>query len=493
MSTENFPGGTDPQAAIQAAAVARAELHQHISGWLHGHDVNQMDFILCVAITGGSTEQGEKLWGIVVGGSSSAKSEDIRMVFGVADARLSDLTAAGLISWMGTGKSMKATGLLMRIPDPAFVVIEDLAPVLSDTSDKRNRSKLVAILRRVYDGEVQRDLGGSPGPLPWHGNVTMLAASTKVIDQQSALLDEAGPRWLLYRGTEAGTPTRLEGAGRRLSATEKAEKRERAQQLAAQVVQYGRAAFAHTELSEHAAGVIGDISVAVGTMRGNVPRDGYKRDIVGIASTEEPYRLAAQLQLLARAAMAFGHPEDSAVELARTVALGTVPPDRMKVLEVLADGGEHNATAIGREKEMHRHVARRALEDLQQLRITACKGEDESDEPYTPTGAAKLWRLAGTVEAGLSLHVIQRPEGGTKSERYLPCPPDKEDEEHSAHSPDFVPPPVYGLNTDFVPSPGSIADQYLNGHAGFDFAALMDAVDWKAVDRLERAMDQEAG
>jgi hypothetical protein len=173
--------------ARQLAAQARRELHEHNQGWLHDADVNQLDFTLCVAVTGGSTENDEKLWGIIVGGSSSAKSEDIKMVAGTADARLSDLTAAGLISWMGTGKNMKPTGLLPRLRSPAFVVIEDMAPLLSDTADKRNRSKLIALLRKVYDGEVQRDLGGTPGPLDWYGKVTMLAASTKVIDQLSVV------------------------------------------------------------------------------------------------------------------------------------------------------------------------------------------------------------------------------------------------------------------------------------------------------------------
>jgi hypothetical protein len=420
-------GGTvDPGQAVLAAAQARHELHEHNQGWLHDADVNQLDFTLCVAITGGSAEDDEKPWGIVVGGSSSAKSEDLKMVFGTADARLSDLTAAGLISWMGTGKNMKRTGLLPRLPVPAFVVIEDLAPLLSDTADKRNRSKLIALLRKVYDGEVQRDLGGTPSPLDWQGKVTMLAASTKVIDQQSALLDEAGPRWLLYRGTEATAADRLDGSGRRLSAEQKAEARKAARELAAKVVRNGRIAFGHMELTEHAAGVLGNIAVAVGILRGSVPRDGYgKREIIGIASTEEPYRLAAQLQLLARAALAFGHDEASAVGLARTVALGTVPPDRMKAMEVLCDGRQHSAPEIGRKQDMHRHVAKRALEDLQQLRVTACVNEDaDADDP--PAGwnrMAKLWELAGTTESGVSAHVIKAALLGTKSRNHPPSPP----------------------------------------------------------------------
>ena len=276
----NTPGAaaTDPAVSAQMAArEARLELDRHNSTWLYGHDIYQLDFILCVAIAGGSTEDGERLWGIVVNASSSAKSEGIKMLFGVADTRLSDLTAAGLISWIGTGKNMRVTGLLTKLPSPAFVLIEDLAPILSDTADTRNRSKLVAILRKVYDGEVQRDLGGTPGQAAWSGKVTVLAASTKVIDQQSALLDEAGPRWLLYRGKETGAGNRLSGTGRRIDSRQRAEARQRARELATAVVRHGRAAFASMELSDQAAGTLGDIAVAVGILRGSVPRDGYRR------------------------------------------------------------------------------------------------------------------------------------------------------------------------------------------------------------------------
>jgi hypothetical protein len=437
-----FPRGTDWRASIDLAAQARCELGTHNRSWLHDADRDQLDFTLCVAITGASTEDGEKLWGIVVGGSSSAKSEDIRMVFGVADARLSDLTAAGLLSWTGTGKNVKVTGLLTRLPSPAFVVIEDLAPLLSNTADKANRSKVVAMLRRVYDGEVQRDLGGVPGQAVWAGKVTILAASTKVIDQQSALLDEAGPRWLLYRGTESSAASRLAGTGQRIDARVRAACRSRAAELAAAAVRHGQAAFGAVSLSEAAARAIGNASVAVGTLRGSVPRSGYgRREIEGLATTEEPWRLEAQLQLLARAAMTFGHTEEGAVRLARKVALGTVPPDRMRVLEVLLDGESHNATAIGKAKEMHRHVAMRALEDLEQLGVTGCVNEEQELDSGLMT-RTRWWRMAGTEIANVSRQVIEADLVARKGGIYPQAPPNKESRNDvptvSLH---FVPPP----------------------------------------------------
>jgi hypothetical protein len=400
-----------PDQAREMARQARMELDEHNATWLHDADRYQLDFCLCVAITGGSTEDGEKLWGIVVGGSSSAKSEDIRMVFPVCDAKLSDLTAAGVISWTGTGKQLKVGGLLSRLPPRSFVVIEDLAPILSDTADRSNRSKLISILRRVYDGEVQRDLGGMPGQAVWSGKVTMLAASTKVIDQQSALIDEAGPRWLLYRGRESSARTRLAGSGKRIDNAKRQKARMRAAELASQVVMAGRAAFGGTELTPQSAEQIGKIAVATGTLRGNVPRDGYgRREIIGLASTEEPWRLEAQLQLLARAAMSFGHTQASAVTMCRVVALGTVPPDRIRVVSELlvpaAAGGERNPTAIGRKREMHRIVARRALEDLRELRVTVCTNEATDDfEMLTP--AVQHWELAATDEAKACADVVQ--------------------------------------------------------------------------------------
>ena len=65
---------------------------------------------------------------------------------------------------------------------------------------------------------------------------------------------------------------------------------------------------------------------------------------------------------------------------------------RMRALEILVGGGAHSISAIAREKQMHRHVTRRALEDLQQLQITDRSGlggghQDEED-PYLQ------WQLA---------------------------------------------------------------------------------------------------
>jgi hypothetical protein len=252
------------------------------------------------------------------------------------------------------------------------------------------------------------------------------------LNQQSALLDEAGPRWLLYRGTEATALARMGGSRRKLSADAKAEARKTAASRAASVVTNGRIAFGQMKLTDHAAGLLGDIAVVTGILRGSVPRDGYgRREIIGLASTEEPYRLVAQLQLLARAAMAFGHTEASAVGLARTVALGTVPPDRMKVMEVLCDGARHNPSEIGRKQDMHRHVARRALEDLEQLRVTGCAylgdvtktwNGEVPDDPVEAElrGLKKEWQLAGTVESGITAHVIKA--GGLARKVVIPSP-----------------------------------------------------------------------
>ncbi len=67
--------GPQDSSAQMAASTARQELHEHNKTWLHDPDVNQLDFILCVAIAGGSAEDGEKLWGIVVSASSQPLSQ----------------------------------------------------------------------------------------------------------------------------------------------------------------------------------------------------------------------------------------------------------------------------------------------------------------------------------------------------------------------------------------------------------------------------------
>jgi hypothetical protein len=77
--------------------------------------------------------------------------------------------------------------------------------------------------------------------------------------------------------------------------------------------------------------------------------------------------------------MAIGYGVAEAVTLARRCAMDTVPPVRVRVLWALQGGRRYTAAAVGMMTATDRKVARRALEDLRALLITACPAEDNSD------------------------------------------------------------------------------------------------------------------
>jgi hypothetical protein len=367
----------DWQHSAQLAADARKRLHHHIRGWLGERELSRADFAGAVCCTRNGS--GEPLWGMMIDASSAAKTEVIRMAIGVRDTSLDEFTSAALLSF-SKAKNPKPVGVLTRIPEKALITVADFSTILA-SSDRGLRDQLFADLRRVYDGELNRDLGNMARGLRWAGRVTMLAASTPAIDEFSSHYDKLGPRWLYHRGVPSTTAARRAGAGRRFSEQELEERRAKARDLFTEMVTHGQRCYPLIALPDWAEAELGDIAVAATICRSPVPRDGYgRREIIGLPVTEEPYRLGYQVKSLARGAMALGYGAAEAVALARRCAMDTVPPVRVRVLWALQDGELYTAAAIGKITSTDRKVVRRALEDLRALLITACPAEDRSEE-----------------------------------------------------------------------------------------------------------------
>jgi hypothetical protein len=217
--------GLDPEAGAAAAIAGLRE-------YLHLRDVDHVLFALAVAVS--AQLGGDPLWGLLVGSLSSGKTEAIRALNDYADGRLDEITAAGLLSWR-PGKNPKPVGLLARLPQDAasFATIADLSTLLA-SSDRGQRDQLFALLRRVYDGEVVRDLGNAPDALRWRGRLTLLAGVTPAVDNYSSHTDALGPRWLYLRLHETShAEQRAANALARRNAGQLAEHRRRVARLAA--------------------------------------------------------------------------------------------------------------------------------------------------------------------------------------------------------------------------------------------------------------------
>jgi hypothetical protein len=126
-------------------------------------DPGEADYVivaLAVAVSKALTDE-EPLWALLIGPPSSGKTEAIRLLDGLADASVDDLTRAGLLSWETRGKGARRTGLLAKLPRLALVTVSDFSSVVT-MGDREARARMFGMLRVVYDGRVRRSIGGEP-------------------------------------------------------------------------------------------------------------------------------------------------------------------------------------------------------------------------------------------------------------------------------------------------------------------------------------------
>jgi hypothetical protein len=373
------------------AGTTVADLVDVLASYQHIDDPGHIWFALAVAVSGHAFT-GEPLWGMLVGPSSSGKTETARALGAVA-GHIDDLTASALMSWT-KGKNPRPTGVLYRIGDHGVVTIGDFSTVLA-ASNKGAKDQLFAMLRRAYDGHVTRDLGTHPEQLRWNGRLTILACCTPIIDEYTSHADSLGPRWLYYRMT----PRSLDGMR---AMTESAripadEGRAKAADLAEHIVNAAVERSKTIRLDQTLTSILSDLAIVACYGRASVPRSSFgRREITGEASREEPARLFKQLAQLVRALLSLGATVAHALQIARRCALDSIPQTRRKALELLATGLEMAVSEIAREIGCDRKVARFALEELAAAGVLSWPEsydaeEDSSHDQWAP----RSWKLNG--------------------------------------------------------------------------------------------------
>ncbi|MBI0294474.1 MarR family transcriptional regulator [Streptomyces sp. PRKS01-29] len=378
-----------PPAGSPAALLA--DFLEQLRKYVHLTDHGHVIFALAVAVS--SDLDGEPLWGMLVGPPSGGKSEAVKALDDIADEHVDDITGPALLSWM-PGKNPKPAGILTRIPSRAFVSISDFSTVLA-TSDRGGRDTLFALLRRAYDGHVVREVGNSPRPLTWTGRLTLLAAVTPAIDNFSSHTDALGPRWLYCRLPETDNAHKKATVRKRRKIDGLAEMQAEARRRASALVRAARDAVTDVELDDEMYDQLEDAAMLTCLGRAAVPRHAYgKREIDGIPVIEEPARVTGQIVSLAKSLLALGVPRGQALALAGKCALDTVPQARLQILRQLAQGEPLTVSEVRRRTGLNRHVARRALEDMEVLDLTTCL-RSQQDEETEETGfpSTNPWQL----------------------------------------------------------------------------------------------------
>lgn len=399
---------------------ALAAYIDQLRAWLDLPDPSHILLVLAAASTRAAT--GEPLWLMLVAPPSSGKTEAVGLLGGVADARLDDITPAGLLGWT-RGRESHPSGVLTRIDKTALITIGDLSTLLA-SSDRGSRDEVFALLRRAYDGEVTRDVSppgkAAPGArLHWAGRITMVGAVTGAIDRYAVHADELGARWVYFRLLHRDTPSRRRSA-RAARGGGLDHHRRVARQSADQLIAAAADYVEKVAVSDAVADVIEDAALVTCWGRAAVPRHGYgKREIDGVPTVEEPPRVVRQLHMLARGLLALGLTDEAVTVLVRRVALDSMPVARHAVLAALAQSpGEHVSTAeLAGLADLHWNVAFRNAEDLEQIGVVA--GVRNERDPADETGGRVVgWRLTGE-DGDLVAEVISQASAAVDLTRNL--------------------------------------------------------------------------
>lgn len=388
-----MPDPFQPLADVLTPAEDFESAVRAVGRYVHAADRQAIAVVLATAVS--CYLEHEPLWTLLVGGPSSAKTELIRLVAGVAHETVDELTGApALLSYTKT-KDPKPAGLLTRLPRNAFVTIADFSTLLAG-SDKGGKDATFALLRRAHDGSVTREIGQSATPLRWKGRLTLLAAVTPSIDSYSSHSDALGPRWIYSRLPALGAGERQAALalGQRIAA-KKPHLRRQALEITTRVVGQAQARLEGVRASEDGLLAVNAAAIVTAIGRAAVPRDGYRREVQGDVTREEPMRVGGQLAVLYQCLLALKINDREAVTVVCRCALDSMPPVRRRVLAALSTGETFTSAALAREVEADRKVVRLALEDLLLIGVTRYAGDDSDDGDEDPRGRRQQWYLSG--------------------------------------------------------------------------------------------------
>jgi hypothetical protein len=329
---------------------------------------------------------GDPVWLLLVAPPASGKTELLESLRGVPSIhRVATLTEAALLS--GTAKKEQAKGakggLLREIGERGIILCKDFGSILSMHRDERSR--VLAALREVYDGNWTRHVGSDGGQsLSWTGCIGIVAACPPTIDSHHTVMASLGERFVMLRfgqtPTEAHTRMALAHAGR------EQELRTELTAAVARLFAALRPSETQPPRSPDDESRLVSLATLVSRCRSSVERDGYSREVELIPGPESPTRLAVTLQRLLDGLVTLGVSRERGWSVVRRVALDSMPAIRRSVLTLVLRLGEPNTTEVAADVGYPTSTTRRALEDLAAYRVLQRLPDGK--------GKSDRWRIA---------------------------------------------------------------------------------------------------
>lgn len=361
------------------------------------------------------------LWLFIVAGSSSGKTELLKMLGGLTDIyHLDNLTENTFLSG-----SLGFDSQIFKMTNK-IVTFADFTTILS--MNEESRSAIMGQLRCVYDGKLTKATGNRKDTLPWEGKIGMLAGVTTAIYAHAAKYSDMGERFIMYKMKVADPEELAYRALTNASRLDMTARRAEIQAVVADYVDGLTITDTMPPLSEATRHKIIRIANVTTMARSAVPRNRYsrEREITSIEDRETPARMSEQLNVLASAfAVMDGTPDirDSDMAILSQCALDTIPALRKLALFTLTEFSSVTTQALATRCRLPPTTMQFVLEDLVALNlVTRVKAPNQ----------AERFRLDEKHKATLSMFAGITPTleeliGEAQQDPLSPPPPEDRD------------------------------------------------------------------
>lgn len=157
--------------------------------------IDDMVLDLILAVTLGGKMPGDPIWLMIIGGSSSGKSELINIVGEVKFVhQISNLTENAFLS--GAGRQGDDNSLLHQIGTTGVIVMKDFTSILSMRDDKKDM--ILGQMREIFDGYITKKTGNRKEVDEWRGKLNFIGGVTDTIYSKTEKSSAMGPRFINY-------------------------------------------------------------------------------------------------------------------------------------------------------------------------------------------------------------------------------------------------------------------------------------------------------
>lgn len=285
---------------------------------------------------------GPPVWMMLVGPPGTLKTELFASLPGthLIDEITPNTFVSGQVRDRRPGESLKPVGLLHRVGKSAILAYPDFSTVLEMHSDKRG--VILAQLRRIYDGRLCREFGHTSADPPWEGKVTLLVATTGIVDIYYSVFQALGERFVMVRWHRPpGEESALEAMNQNI-AEARADLKEAVHALLESLRMLNQSQpIAVPEVPFETQQRVAALAEFVVRARTHIKRSGYSKDILYSPEPEAATRLAQQLAQLARgSALLAGRAEvnEEDYRVALRAGLDSVTETKRKALDCVMTG-----------------------------------------------------------------------------------------------------------------------------------------------------------